>query len=500
MGDVIMLYINECFSEKIVELKSKYISCFFAALCSYIIVYGFELTHFTLSIDEEFKDNFLQTLMLGRWGHALLREYVLPEPYVPFFTMMLSIFFLSLAALLSAIFLKLERVQSIAFVVMLAALPQLAYQMEFSNQSDTVAISLMISSASLIAMRAGRFKGWFTFVILTVISLSIYQSIFLYAASLLCVRMTLDSVRGETTIASILKTVFFYSLATLLALMINSAISTGMASAFHAPSSNYLDGMIGWGHKETFDVITTLYLFVKQYITFTNYTGLNSFPFTVAWVAIIIASSFIFRLKLSTIIFCCIITFLSAFSLNLVLGAWLPPRAMAQVPVVFAGLFTVAMVVSRAKYAPLFISLVFLAAGSASSNSLFYSDYMARKSDEQMGREIVSTIYSKYPDFDISRNPVFFYGSHVPFNSWRIPTADVFGSSFFEWDGGNNRRIYAYLSNASIADFTHPNAQQVADSIGVATSLPSWPNRGSVSMQNGVVIVKIGPTLSALNK
>lgn len=479
---------------------TEYKYCFLAALCSYCVVYGFELTHFTLSIDEEFKDNFLQTLMLGRWGHALLREYILPEPYVPFFTTMLSIVFLSLAALFSAIFLKLERMQSIAFVVMLAALPQLAYQMEFSNQSDTVAISLVLSSASLIAMMTGGIKGWSAFVILTVMSLSIYQSIFLYAASLLCVRMTIESVKGEASIGKILKTISLYSLATLLALMINSAISNGLAQAFNAPSSSYLDGMIGWGHKETIDVITTLYLFVKQYTTFTNYTGLNSFPFAIVWVAIIIASSIIFRLKLPSIIFCCIITFFSAFSLNLVLGAWLPPRAMAQVPVVFAGLFSVAMIVSRAKYAPIILSLVFLAAGSASSNSLFYSDYMARKSDEQMGREIVSTIYRKYPDFDISRNPVFFYGSHVPFNSWRIPTADVFGSSFFEWDGGNNRRIYAYLSNASIADFAHPSANQVNESIRVAASMPSWPNRGAVSMQNGVVIVKIGPTLSALNK
>lgn len=495
-----MIYVNECFSQKSKELTSKYSYCFFAALCSYIFVYGFELTHFTLSIDEEFKDNFLQTLMLGRWGHAFLRMYILPEPYVPFFTTMLTIVFLSLAALLSAIFLKLERTQSVAFVVMLAALPQLAYQMEFSNQSDTVAISLMLSTASLIAMRVGGFKGWSTFVILTVMSLSIYQSIFLYAASLLCVRMTLDSVRGEISIGKIFKTISLYSLATLLALMINLAISKGLASAFHFSSSSYLEGMIGWGHKEIIDVITTLYLFVKQYTTFTNYTGLNSFPFTVFWVFIVIASSIAFKLKLPTIIFCCIITFLSAFSLNLVLGAWLPPRAMAQIPVVFAGLFSVAMVASRVKYAPLVISLAFLAAGSASSNSLFYSDYMAIKSDEQMGREILSTIYSKYPEFDMSSNPVFFYGSHVPFNSWRIPTADVFGSSFFEWDGGNNSRIYAYLSIANIANFAHPNAQQVSDSIKKASDMPAWPNRGSVYMDNGVVIVKVGPRLSALNK
>ena len=60
------------FTDEFIKKIADYKGCFIAALISYCFVYGFELTHFTLSIDEEFRNNFLQTLMLGRWGHAFL--------------------------------------------------------------------------------------------------------------------------------------------------------------------------------------------------------------------------------------------------------------------------------------------------------------------------------------------------------------------------------------------------------------------------------------------
>ncbi|RYZ11630.1 MAG: hypothetical protein EOO24_05810 [Comamonadaceae bacterium] len=86
--------------------------CFLIALASYAFVHGFELTHFTLSIDEEPLDNFGQTLSAGRWGHALLKRHLLPEPYLPFLTMALSLILLSMAAALSAVHLRLDTLRS----------------------------------------------------------------------------------------------------------------------------------------------------------------------------------------------------------------------------------------------------------------------------------------------------------------------------------------------------------------------------------------------------
>ncbi|WP_146001302.1 hypothetical protein [Pantoea endophytica] len=79
------------------------------SLTSYVIMYGFELTHFTFSVDEDFYDNFYHTIELGRWGHAFLREFLLPEPYVAFFTMAISLIIVSIATSLAAIYLFNEK-------------------------------------------------------------------------------------------------------------------------------------------------------------------------------------------------------------------------------------------------------------------------------------------------------------------------------------------------------------------------------------------------------
>lgn len=478
----------------------EYKSCFIAAFLCYCVVYGFELTHFTLSIDEEFGDNFFQTIMLGRWGHGLLKHYILPEPYVPFFTTIISIAFLSIAAGLSAMYLKLGRTHSLAFVIMLASLPQLAYQLEFANQSDTIGVALIFSAASLIAMDAGGKIGWVAFIAATVLSLSIYQSVFLYAASLLCVRMALDVVARGCVLRDLIKKVAFYCLATLVSLAINAALSHLMQSVYSLPTSVYLDAMIGWGGRDVKDVIMTLAAMLVQYFSFENLPGFNSFPFVMLWIFIATISSLLFKKNAVLVALISLVTLCSAFILNVALGSWVPPRAMTQLPVVFAGLFIVAAVSCKSRKSSLLVSLIFLAAGSASSNKLFYSDYMARKADEQLGREMVSAIYNKYPSFNISSNPVFFYGSHVPLNSSRLPNSDVFGASFFEWDGGNNRRIYAYLETASIARFAKPDEAQVNAARELGKSLPSWPDRGSVEMHDGVVIVKLSDTLSPFNR
>lgn len=487
------------------EKLNNYKNLFLVALFSYVLVYGFELTHFTLSIDEEFPDNFAQTIMLGRWGHALIRHYLLPEPFVPFITTALCLIFLSFAAVLSALYLKLSKYQSAAYIVMLAALPQLAYQIQFSNQSDTVALSILFSTLSLFTLDVSRLKSYVLFIILTIASLSVYQSVFLFAASLLCVKFTILAIRKEIRLPELVKTLAVYIALTLIALVINTLLSKLCAYYYHIPTSSYLTAMIGWGKLSPVDIILTVCHYIYNCFTLNAPFGMNALPFTLVWMLIISIIAFKKGRNYFLIMTLCLATIASCFIMNLVLGAWLPPRTMIQAPVIFAGLFAATLVSLKITSVPhkILLSVLpvfFLISGAVSSNKLFYSDYMAREADAHLSLQIIDTIYNKYPDFDIKKTPVFFYGSHTPVNSWRLAGADAFGASFFEWDGGNNSRIYAYLKSANIADFVHPDPGQVELASEIGKELPSWPNRGSVFLHNGVMIVKIGPQLSPYNK
>lgn len=473
---------------------------FISSLISYLFVYGYEVTNFTLSIDEEQLDNFRQTLSLGRWGHALLHHYILPEPYIPFFTMTFAIIILAINASLAALYLDLSKYHSMAFVIMLAALPQLAYQLEFNNQADTIAISLLLSTLSLCILQTKTRLKCVFFIILTILSLSIYQSAFLCAASLMCIKTTIRTCKDDKDILSSIKKIIIFCFLTLIAIALNSLCSRLAIHYYDVPNSSYLSSMIGWGRKDINDVINTIIKSSRSLINLKAAYGLNAFAFCSLWIiGTFISLKYKNKKKLTPIIFC-LIVLLSAFTLNIILGANLPPRTMMQVPFVFSGLYIIFIISSGLNRRGLIIPLFFLINASMVSSKLFYSDHMARKADEQLSHSIITKIYSKYPSFNVDKDPVFFYGSYIPLNPWRIAKADTFGASFYEWDGGNNARIYNYLAISNIIRFTRPSLAEVERSIVNATNMPVWPHSDSILMVDGVVIVKLSNTLSPYNR
>lgn len=126
----------------------------------------------------------------------------------------------------------------------------------------------------------------------------------------------------------------------------------------------------------------------------------------IAFVIIILASFWSGRRAFYITLFS-LATLASPFILNVLLGSYLPPRTMTQLSVVFAGLITLAIMALRSKTLGIAVCAILLACGSAASNQLFYSGYMARASDEHAAKMMLNTIYQKYPQFDIDKNPVF---------------------------------------------------------------------------------------------
>ncbi|RYZ11629.1 MAG: hypothetical protein EOO24_05805 [Comamonadaceae bacterium] len=338
------------------------------------------------------------------------------------------------------------------------------------------------------------------FVGLTVVSLSIYQSIFLYAASLICIGLAIEAAEGGFSTGAAVRLVLRYAVLTAVALVLNSMLARSVAGHYGVAISSYLSSMVGWGKAPPTDVVRSVWMFAKDYFSFRAPFGLNAFAFSALWAAGAVACSFRLRLGALRVAVLCLAALGSAFLLTLVLGVGLPPRTMTQVPLVFAGLFATFVVAARWRLLALPVAAVFLVSGAAGSTRLFYSDHMARVADRQLAGEIVDAIYARYPSFDVARTPVFFYGSHRPHNAWRLPDSDVFGASFFEWDGGNNSRMYRYLSVANIIELKIPDAAQVKTAIEDARGLRAWPDRSAVQMSHDVVIVKLGDVLSPYNK
>jgi hypothetical protein len=71
-----------------------------------------------------------------------------------------------------------------------------------------------------------------------------------------------------------------------------------------------------------------------------------------------------------------------------------------------------------------------------------------------------------------------------------VKHVEVFGSSFFEQDGGNVWRVVSYFTVIGAE-----NVEAVALSCPLAAEaarLPAWPAAGSVSLVEGTALIKLG--------
>ncbi|MFT9325109.1 MAG: hypothetical protein ABF537_13370, partial [Acetobacter sp.] len=306
------------------------------------------------------------------------------------------------------------------------------------------------------------------------------------------------SLGGEVTFKSSLKKISGYVFLISVSVVINHFASRLVSSIYGIEISDYFSSMVGWGKEPFLKALKHAIRYIKGYMLFKTFYGLNSYSFVGVWIALTSAAllwqkekSYGLTIALS------ILVFLTSFSLPIIFGTVIAPRAMVQLPVVFAGTFVVFSIVSRIYRFSILISLLFLCFGGASSNKLFYSDYMARKADDNMASQVLSLIRYKDPQFDDHKTPVFFYGGMAPYNVWRVQNGDVFGASFFEWDGGDNRRIRSFIKNSNIADLSLPSDEQKKTMIDVAKEYPSWPSRDSVQLIDGAVLVKLSDSFNA---
>jgi hypothetical protein len=123
------------------------------------------------------------------------------------------------------------------------------------------------------------------------------------------------------------------------------------------------------------------------------------------------------------------------------------------------------------------------------STTLFYSDHVARERDRLLAAPLITQL-------EVLRTP----GEPLPFTlvgkleqGPREPVrrVEVFGASFFEWEGGNVYRVYFYLRILGAHYLRPVDIAQVPDVALRAEQMPSWPAEGSVAMVDGVAVVKL---------
>ncbi|ELO1247515.1 glucosyltransferase domain-containing protein [Escherichia coli] len=479
-------------SEKIKLYLYPLLAAFFAA----IAVYGFELTHFTMSIDEEFMDNFYQTVALGRWGHSFLREYILPEPFAPFFTTLVSISFLALSASLTARIANLNIEWSCVMAILYISIPQFAYQLEFANQSDTVAIATLSSTLSVMFFIRGTISLLSTWSLISIISyavaISVYQSFTILPVTLCLMYVCFALIGGNLNNRGAIIVIIKFAMISISATILYAISTYIIQNAFDIHGGSYLSNMIKWGKEDNISVLNSVYLSVKGYFTFNTFFGLDIYAATIVALIVFVISSLVKRNFRFFTVTAIILMILSPFIMIAGIGGNQPPRTMASLSPAFSAIILISLMSISVRWITISLTSCVMLIGSANSSRLFYSDYMSLQSDLLLANRIVTTINVLSPEFDEKTTPVYFYGRKKLENPWRVKNGDVFGNSFFAWDGGNNKRILAFMRVNGVANMKKIDKDLVPIARKYAEQMPLWPNPESIQMKDGMLIIKLG--------
>lgn len=467
--------------EMLVSEKFRY--AFITAFASLLFMYGFELSHFTLSIDEDAFDNFYHTVELGRWGHSFLRNYILPEPFVPFYTMAISLLITSVSAGLIASHLSSDKYRSALFSMLFVSIPAFAYQYQFQNQADTFSIAVLLATLMAITFEGKGILRFIAFAALGVFSMSIYQSIILFPIAIILSKDLIESFNGKLSFKKGLIRIAKICVLMLLIYFIYSALTKIIQNYLGIPPSPYLSKSFSWGKAPFGDVLKNVLTYLWWRLS--NNTHFSLGIYAICIIPVLIISTISMARQRYYCIFLTVCIYLFPFTLDILTGSWLPARTLTQLPVCFAILM--AMVLWRVK-PPVAMALTFilLTIGAASSNKMFYADYVSNKQDDDLSHQMISTLLNQYPEFSAKTDRVYFYGNSPIKNTWRPYNSENFGVSFFQY---GDSRIVAYMNMRGYMNLKKVDKSVIDSQKVTIEQMPCWPRKNSImKMENNYII------------
>ncbi len=466
------------------------LTVFVAAFVTYLFVYGFELTHFSLSIDEEFDNNIAHTIAIGRWGHALLKATIYPEPFIPFYTEILTFILLAVSCVVIVKTFALKFNQALFFAVLYASSAQFAYQLQFLNQCDTVATAILISAVAvyLIVKNDSFFCSLCLPALLLGYAVAIYQSIIFFSYSLLLAYLMLDTVRGASDIKHI-KLFFKLLISSVIGLILYVVLGKLILYIYHLQSESYLLDIVVWFSESPQLALKKVSRCIEHYFTLKAPSGLNTFAMAVLLLLLPLFYPLKSKARYGLYVFLSIITL---FCMNIVVGKDLPARTMTSFGIFFASSGLIAFVVVRKNrylWAIVFFSFLY---GIATVSNLFYADYKAYKKDYRIASSIAYDMDKVLKSSGEAPVRVYFFGAPEIKRVNRPKYADMFGASFLNWDHGNTVRIAAFMNKSEIANITPASYEDIKADLPTIYAAPVWPQQGSILKLKDVVVVKLG--------
>ena len=459
-----------------------------------VLVYGYELFNFSLSIDEElhtFDDGVtLLWLQGGRWGMALVSLLLRGLEGLPVLsTALFGAGLLGAAHQLAAYYRKSGLAAQVLGLSLITS-PIWPHLVEFNSLSHGIGLGLALCAVGVRLLEQRRPAATALAVAALVFASGIYQTLLL-AAIVMAIGgyIVRDDDSSRPVVPALARDLAFIVAAGVL----SSAVQW---IAMHAAHTQlwYVD--LYWRLQE---YATRPVWAARTSAAATLQVLLGTNPFflgkgAVLAVAPLVAFTYslfsrrsgrrsaVVRLSLFllAVAVCVVPIFISVGTI--------PARALTGLPfLVTVALLSVPLHARAERTAiRLYLGAALVCAITIAAQ-LFYSDHVARERDFRLA----SSVLVELEKLRSAGQPlhVALVGQHAWMNP-PVKHVEVFGSSFFEQDGGNVWRVVSYFTVIGAE-----NVEAVALSCPLAAEaarLPAWPAAGSVSLVEGTALIKLG--------
>ena len=467
-----------------------------------ILTYGFALTNFTISIDNEIPIYADYGLDLGRWGQNLIR-YHLFKGHLQYFSLILSLFLFSIAAVRIAKLFRFQNFFAYCFCALFITFPQISYQVVFGMMADVAALGVLLSVLCVeLFTKAVEMKStvkkislFILIALILMFTLSIYQAFILVPPAIYIIYFFQSTYEDSFELKVEIKKSFFFGCLTLVSLVLYY-LSVKIICP-ETENSSYLTSFVGGGVNGKNQFLEFCSIWFKNIVS-GFYYGERTFV-VVLLVSIFLFIRFFIEKKLV------LIRSLSLFAIllmpflmsTIITNGYHPPRLYLTSNLVFA--FLIVFVLYHSKIHSFDISKIAIVLITITNiyfvTKLFYTVNKIYKNDKRTAEKIDNIIQTKYPNFSSTEKLVYFYG-YFPYEyhqKFRLQDAEVFGGSVFNWDNGNNYRIINFFREADIADYKMIDSKEKFDVIRDSMSkMPTWPDYESIRMFKNIVVVKLG--------
>lgn len=476
-----------------------------AGIITALLCYGYEMTNFTMTIDEEANWNtaavrsvFARRVADGRFSLGILKQF-LPRMFLPYWSTAVFIILIVLSGILIAYLYKdyiTKKLARTALVTLFISMPVHSTYVMFSIMSAETALGYLMVILSVIHLNRISLNiknvKWHNFIpplFLLVFSIGIYQALLMVYVILVCGLVVMESLGkesesdGNDTYKQIWKKIGGYILFLMGAGILYIIISK-VLQIFVSSSRGYVESFIRWGEGSFGEILKQCVVdCLKKFCGTSSYSIYNTMPIFAVLLLSVFVIGIILCKKQYKVVFVLGLTglVLANFLASLAAGAALPDRTFLTFPIYTAIIF--ALFVQYMNYKILdqglaFLLVLLLVRQSAATIDLFWGERRTKVRDQIVMEELVSEIaelgYGFVPDKPVAIINDTSYKAY----------AGSFGYSYLNL----GTRIYGYLEYMGF-DYVVPDAKEWELAQEYGKQMPCFPADGSIIEKDDVIIV-----------